>query len=178
MVARYLSTAVVGLCPDPSSPLNDVSTMNKVMEYMSFAVPVVAFDLTETRISAGDTGVLVDPKAGAAGLADAVVALLDDTTRRLALSMAARRRAVEELDWAEQALRYVDVHRRALGIPASARPDVPPVGAGRAAQLPEPDSAVLAALVQSRTVGGKVAGVPAPRGPVADRTPAGPGPAA
>src|SRR5690606_4400688 len=53
-VAEVFSTADVGLSPDPKNPLNDVSTMNKTMEYMAFGLPVVAFDLHETRVSAGD----------------------------------------------------------------------------------------------------------------------------
>ena len=56
-----LSTADVGLCPDPLNPLNDVSTMNKTMEYMAFGLPVVAFDLAETRVSAADAAVYVRP---------------------------------------------------------------------------------------------------------------------
>ncbi|MEV4899274.1 glycosyltransferase family 4 protein, partial [Nonomuraea sp. NPDC055795] len=42
---RYLSTADVCLAPDPLNPLNDVSTMNKIMEYMAMARPIVSFDL-------------------------------------------------------------------------------------------------------------------------------------
>ena len=61
LVARILSTADVGLSPDPKNPLNDVSTMNKTMEYMAFELPVVAFDLRETRVSAGDAAVYVKP---------------------------------------------------------------------------------------------------------------------
>ena len=49
---RYLSTADVGLAPDPNNPLNDVSTMNKIIEYMAMSLPIVSFDLTETRFSA------------------------------------------------------------------------------------------------------------------------------
>ena len=60
-VGRILSTADVGLSPDPKNPLNDVSTMNKTMEYMAFELPVVAFDLLETRVSAGDAAVYVEP---------------------------------------------------------------------------------------------------------------------
>ncbi len=56
-----MSTADLGLSPDPKNPLNDVSTMNKTMEYMAFELPVVAFDLRETRVSAGDAGVYVTP---------------------------------------------------------------------------------------------------------------------
>ena len=42
------------LAPDPNNPLNDVSTMNKVLEYMAMALPIVSFDLREARVSAGD----------------------------------------------------------------------------------------------------------------------------
>ena len=74
-VAAILSTADIGISPDPKNPLNDVSTMNKTMEYMAFAVPVVAFDLRETRVSAGDAAVYATPNdvgelARAAGRSD------------------------------------------------------------------------------------------------------------
>ena len=39
LVAELMSTASVGLSPDPKNPLNDVSTMNKTMEYMAFELP-------------------------------------------------------------------------------------------------------------------------------------------
>ena len=60
-VAAILSTADMGISPDPKNPLNDVSTMNKTMEYMAFGLPVVAFDLRETRISACDAAVYATP---------------------------------------------------------------------------------------------------------------------
>lgn len=58
---RYLSTADVCLSPDPLNPLNDVSTMNKVMEYMAMARPIVSFDLREAKVSAGDAAVYAKP---------------------------------------------------------------------------------------------------------------------
>ena len=61
LVKKIMSTADIGLSPDPKNPLNDVSTMNKTMEYMAFELPVVAFDLRETRVSAGDAAVYVTP---------------------------------------------------------------------------------------------------------------------
>ena len=48
-LVRYLSTADICLDPNPSSPLNDVSTWIKVMEYMALGKPIVSFDLKETR---------------------------------------------------------------------------------------------------------------------------------
>jgi glycosyltransferase involved in cell wall biosynthesis len=49
---RYLSTAQICVHPDPLNPLNDKSTMNKMMEYMALGKPVVSFDLTEASYSA------------------------------------------------------------------------------------------------------------------------------
>jgi glycosyltransferase involved in cell wall biosynthesis len=57
----YLSTVAVCVQPDPLSPLNDKSTMNKVMEYMALGKPLVAFDLAETRYSAGEAALYAEP---------------------------------------------------------------------------------------------------------------------
>ena len=49
-----LNSIDIGVSPDPKNPMNDISTMNKVMEYMTLEKPVVQFDLTEGRASAGE----------------------------------------------------------------------------------------------------------------------------
>lgn len=105
-IADWLSSADLALCPDPSNPLNDVSTMNKTMEYMTFALPLVASDLTETRVSAGDAARYVPP-GDTVALAEAVAALVDDPAERQRLGVAARRRAAEHLDWGPQAKAYI-----------------------------------------------------------------------
>ena len=94
-IGTVLSAASVGLGPDRKTPLNDVPTMNKTMEYMAYAVPPVSFDLVETAMSAGDTGLVV-PSGDVAAFADAVERLLDDEDLRVRLSLAARARAVAE----------------------------------------------------------------------------------
>jgi glycosyltransferase involved in cell wall biosynthesis len=130
-IAEYLSAADVGLCPDLKTPLNDLSTMNKTMEYMAYALPSVSFDLVETRVSGGDTAIYV-PSGDIAAFADAVESLLDDPARRVRLGRAARARVAAELDWQPQAQAYVLVYDELLGIvpddarrrrwPAVARP--------------------------------------------------------
>ena len=110
-VFEVLSTADVGLCPDPLSPLNDVSTMNKTMEYMSFELPVVAFDLKETRVSAGDAAVYVRPNDVEA-YAGAIAELLDDPARRETMGKHGRSRVEDVLAWKHQSPVYVDVFRR------------------------------------------------------------------
>lgn len=118
-IRRYLSTAHVGLSADPLSPLNDVSTMNKTMEYLAFGLPVVAYRLTETVVSAGECAVYVEP-GDEAGFADALVALLDDPDRRAERGAAGRRRAERDLDWRPQARSYVSVYDGLFGLPRAA----------------------------------------------------------
>ena len=113
-IADELSQAAVGLCPDLKSPLNDVSTMNKTMEYMAYALPSVAFDLVETRVSGGDT-VLYVPSGDTKAFADQVERLLDDEDLRCEMGRAARRRVTEELDWKQQAISYRSVFARLTG---------------------------------------------------------------
>ena len=120
-VARLLSTADVGLCPDPKNPLNNVSTMNKTMEYMAFGLPVVAFDLHETRISAGDAAAYAVPNE-VPSFAGLVLELLDNEPRRRAMGALGRARVVDALAWSHQQAGYVQVFDELTGraVPASA----------------------------------------------------------
>jgi glycosyltransferase involved in cell wall biosynthesis len=119
-VSKVLSTADLGLCTDPLNPLNDVSTMIKTMEYMAFELPVVAFDLRETRVSAGDSAVYVEPND--VGLfAKVVVGLLDHPELRAPMGLIGRQRVVEELAWEHQKRAYVGVFDELVRPTAGAR---------------------------------------------------------
>ncbi|GAA4673510.1 glycosyltransferase family 4 protein [Pseudonocardia yuanmonensis] len=111
LVARILSSADIGLSPDPKNLLNDVSTMNKTMEYMAFELPVVAFDLVETRVSAGDAAAYAEPNR-VEKFGDVILELLDDELRRKSMAAAGRRRVEERLAWSHQAAAYVSVYDR------------------------------------------------------------------
>lgn len=113
-VLDVLSTADVGLSPDPKNPLNDVSTMNKTLEYMAFGMPVVAFDLKETRISAGEAGAYV-PSGNVAAYAEEIVGLLDQTAKRDQMGRQGRLRIENELGWPHQRDAYVFVYDRLVG---------------------------------------------------------------
>ncbi len=113
-VAKILSTADVGLSPDPKNPLNDVSTMNKTMEYMAYELPVVAFDLRETRVSAAQAAVYVTPN-DVREYAEAIVALMDDEARRHRLGKFGRLRVETELAWSHQERAYLGVYRDLVG---------------------------------------------------------------
>ncbi len=111
-----MSTADIGLSPDPMNPLNDLSTMNKTMEYMSFELPVVAFDLRETRVSAADAAVYVkptgDPEQDVRDYAQAIVDLVDEEDERARMSKLGRARVEEELAWQYQQQAYLGVYAR------------------------------------------------------------------
>lgn len=111
MISRYLSTADLGLSPDPRNPMNDLCTMNKTLEYMAFALPVVSFDLHETRISAGQAALYAKPNEVSA-FADAIEALLGDERRRRAMGEIGRHRIESELSWENSARAYVGVYDR------------------------------------------------------------------
>ena len=113
LVVRIMSTADAGLSPDPKNPLNDVSTMNKTMEYMAFGLPVIAFDLRETRVSAGSAAVYVEPN-DEHEYAEAVVALMDDEPRRAQMGKLARERVEQELAWSHQESAYLGVYQHLL----------------------------------------------------------------
>ena len=120
-VSAILSTADVGISPDPKNPLNDLSTMNKTMEYMTFGLPVVAFDLRETRVSAGDAAVYATPN-DVAELAQLLVDLVDDEPLRWSMGETGRARIEQELAWNHQSPRYVGVYENLI---ASTRRRVP-----------------------------------------------------
>jgi asparagine synthase (glutamine-hydrolysing) len=128
LVAEIMSSAEVGLSPDPKSPLNDVSTMNKTMEYMAFGLPVVAFDLTETRVSAEDAAVYAEPNDVAA-FAQTIADLVDDADGRALMSRIGRERVEQVLAWPIQAPNYVGVYQSLTGFQAEAGEPAAPVPA-------------------------------------------------
>jgi glycosyltransferase involved in cell wall biosynthesis len=113
-VRAVMSTADLGLSPDPKNPLNDVSTMNKTMEYMAFELPVVAFDLVETRVSAEDAAVYVEPN-DVAKYGEAIVDLLDDEVRRRRMAKFGRTRVEQVLAWKHQQKAYLGVYDQLTG---------------------------------------------------------------
>jgi glycosyltransferase involved in cell wall biosynthesis len=97
-VERVLATADVCVCPDPLNPLNDVSTMNKILEYMACGRAVVAYDLREHRYSAGDGALYAIPN-DETDLARQVAVLLDDPERRARMGAYNRKRFLEQMAW-------------------------------------------------------------------------------
>ena len=101
-VERILATADVCVSPDPKNPLNDVSTMNKVLEYMACAKPVVCYDLREHRYSAAD-GALYAAADDVEDLATKIEQLLSDPDLRARMGAYNRERFLSQLAWEHNA---------------------------------------------------------------------------
>ena len=112
-ILRVLSTADVCLAPDPKSPLNDRSTMIKVIEYMAMGRPIVSFDLTESRVTAGDAA-LYAPANDESAFADRIEELLDHPELRLRLGEIGRARVEGPLAWRHSEDALLAAYRRAL----------------------------------------------------------------
>ncbi|PKQ14972.1 MAG: glycosyltransferase WbuB [Actinobacteria bacterium HGW-Actinobacteria-7] len=101
LLSRYLRSADVCVAPDPKTPLNEVSSFMKIMDYMAVARPIVAFDLAETRVSAGDAALYAAPD-DVDDFAAKISELLDDPQEREELGQIGRRRIEESLSWTHQ----------------------------------------------------------------------------
>jgi glycosyltransferase involved in cell wall biosynthesis len=114
-----LAAADVCVDPDPSSPLNDLSTWIKIMEYMAYAKPIVSFDLAETRYSAQDSALYVKPN-DEAEFAKAIATLMNDPELRLKMGAFGRKRVEQHLQWSIVGRNLLNAYSHLLGKSAGA----------------------------------------------------------
>ena len=112
-LAQIISTCDVCLSPEPRNSLNEKSTLVKVAEYMAVGRPVVAFDLTETRRTAGEAAVYAE-RDDAQAFAEAIDGLLSDPERRARMGSVGRQRARSDLGWNRSEEALIGAYARAL----------------------------------------------------------------
>ena len=101
---RYLAACDVGL----DTSLQEEVTPVKAMEYMANGLPVLGFDVEQTRILTEGAGILVTP-GDTTVLAKELLGLLDSADERQRLGEAGRRKVQEQLAWERQAEVYLSV---------------------------------------------------------------------
>ena len=111
----YLSTADVGIDPDPITQFNNMSTMNKIIEYMAFGRPVIAFDLLEHRRTAMEAATYVG-RNDHQELAQELRRLIQDPDRRMQMSTIGRARFSETLAWENSERILVAAYDRLLAL--------------------------------------------------------------
>ena len=116
-----LNTADVCVNPDVANEMNDISTMNKIMEYMALGKPIVQFDLAEGRFSAQGAS-LYARRNDPLDLAAKIVELLDDPARRADMGDFGRRRVENELEWRHEAPKLLAAYEALWGAAGHVRP--------------------------------------------------------
>jgi glycosyltransferase involved in cell wall biosynthesis len=99
LLLDMLNTADVCVNPDRVTVMNDLSTMNKIMEYMTLAKPIVQFELKEGRASAAEASLYARPN-DTVDFAEKIVSLLDDPGKRAEMGRIGRERVQAALSWA------------------------------------------------------------------------------
>jgi glycosyltransferase involved in cell wall biosynthesis len=108
---KILNTADVCVNSDECNAMNDKSTMNKIMEYMALAKPIVQFDLAEGRFSAQEASLYArwnDP----VDFARKIVELLDDEEKRRQMGEFGRRRVLDHLAWPHEAPKLLNAYAK------------------------------------------------------------------
>ncbi len=107
----YLNTADVCVNSDTYNSMNDKSTMNKILEYMALAKPIVQFDLTEGRFSAQESSLYAEQN-NAQDMAEKIVSLLEDPEKRKAMGNFGRNRVIQELSWEHTSKALLDGYEK------------------------------------------------------------------
>ena len=110
---ELLSTADVCVNPDEWNRMNDMSTMNKILEYMAVGKPVVQFDLREGRVSAGEASLYVT-RNDATAFGDGIASLLDDPAARARMGAIGLERVATVLNWDAQVPQLLAAYAKAL----------------------------------------------------------------
>ncbi|GIG89315.1 glycosyltransferase family 4 protein [Plantactinospora endophytica] len=112
-VDALLCSASIAIQPDRPSPMSEMYTMAKTVEYVARGVPVVAVDLLETRRTADSAASYVET-GSPDEFAKAIDQLLSDGPARAAMSATGRQRFVDELAWDHQVKSYIRLWDRLL----------------------------------------------------------------
>ena len=113
LLVDILNTADVCVNPDRPTTMNQLSTMNKIMEYMALQKPIVQYDLKEGRFSAQQASLYAD-NTNTTDFAEKVIWLLDNPEERKKMSAFGYSRVVRELSWEFESKVLIDFYKRLL----------------------------------------------------------------
>lgn len=108
-----LSSCDVCANPDPLNPLNDKSTMNKILEYMALERPIVQYDLLEGKRSAGEASLYAEPN-NIEDLANKIELLLENEEMRKKMGAIGRKRMEEEFEWKYQERKLLNAYEHCM----------------------------------------------------------------
>lgn len=113
IMVDILNTTDVCVNPDKPSEMNNLSTMNKIMEYMALKKPIVQFNLKEGRFSAQKASLYAIPN-NLDDFANKIRYLLDHETVRTEMGEFGYKRVLNELSWTYERGKLLGLYDRIL----------------------------------------------------------------
>lgn len=110
---EVLSSADICVNPDRVNPMNDKSTMNKILEYMAFSRPIIQFEVTEGRYSAAEASLYARPN-DTVHFADLIEELLADPARREEMGRIGRTRVEDQFSWPHQVPQLIAAYQKVM----------------------------------------------------------------
>jgi len=126
LMLDILNTADVCVNPDKPTEMNNLSTMNKIMEYMALRKPIVQFDLKEGRFSAQKASLYARGE-DTSEFADKITYLIDNKAVREEMGEFGYRRVVNELSWTYERTKLLALYDRVLATVTKTVPSSTPV---------------------------------------------------
>ena len=111
---EILSTADVCVNPDRPCPMNSMSTMIKIMEYMALGKPIVQFEGVEGRFSAQEASLYCNEIDHTTDFANKILWLLDHPEERERMGRFGLRRIEKELAWEYSVEKLLAAYERAF----------------------------------------------------------------
>lgn len=109
-----LNTADLCVNPDKPTEMNNLSTMNKIMEYMALKKPIVQYDLKEGRFSAQEASLYAD-NTNTSDFGDKIIWLLDNPEERKKMGEFGYARVLNELSWEYESKKLINFYNKVLG---------------------------------------------------------------
>lgn len=113
LLLDMLNTADVCVNPDRVTPMNDLSTMNKILEYMTLKKPIVQFEMKEGRESAGEASLYARPD-DPVDFAGKIAWLLDRPEERARMGEIGRERVLTMFSWDHSRPKLLAAYDRAF----------------------------------------------------------------
>lgn len=112
-MVEILNTTDVCVNPDKPTEMNNLSTMNKIMEYMALKKPIVQFNLKEGKLSAQKAS-LYATNTSTDDFANKIMWLLDHKEERFEMANFGYNRIINDLSWTHESKNLINFYRTIL----------------------------------------------------------------
>jgi glycosyltransferase involved in cell wall biosynthesis len=115
ILVDILNTADVCVNPDKPTEMNNLSTMNKIMEYMAIKKPIVQFDLKEGRFTAQNASLYAENN-NVNDFAEKILWLLNNDKERIKMGEFGYQRVINKLSWEHESKKLIEFYKKVFNI--------------------------------------------------------------